>query len=301
MRGDPGPAPDAARGAVESWTVRRMASWMAGDFAARGIDSARLDAELLLAHALGCERLGLYLDLERPLSRDELSRVRELVRRRRAHEPVAYVVGHKEFWGRRLEVSPDVLVPRPETELLVEVALGVGTFAHALDLCTGSGAVAIALAAERSDAHVDATDRSAAALVVARRNLERHALVDRIALHEGDLFDALPTPRRYDLVTANPPYLAEGEWQELPPDVRDHEPRSALVAGPSGLELHARIAAGVGAWLAPAGLVLVEVGAGQAPAVAELLRATGLDRVDVHRDLRGIERVVSARRGAVPR
>lgn len=287
-----------AAGASERWTVRRMAAWMAGDFASRALDSPRLDAEVLLAHALGCKRIDLYLDIDRPLAQEELGRVRELVRRRRARESVAHIVGHKEFWGRHIEVTPAVLVPRPETELLVELALAasVDRLERALDLCTGSGAVAVALALERPTARFDATDLSPAALEVARRNLERHALLERVTLHEGDLFAALPEPRRYDLVTANPPYISEGEWPALPPEVRDHEPRSALVAGPEGTEVHARIAASVGEWLAPGGIVFVEVGAGQAPTVASSLQRGGFTHVEAHRDLRGIDRIVSAHR-----
>lgn len=279
----------------DSWTTRRMLGWMAEDLAGRGVESARLDAELLLAHALGCERLQLYLDMDRPLSDADLARVRGLVVRRRAREPIAYIVGRREFWGRRLQVTRDVLVPRPETELLVELGrarVGEGA-ARILDLCTGSGAVAVALALERPGAVVDATDASEAAIAVARANLATYAVDARVTLHRGDLFLALPEPRRYDLITANPPYIADSEWAVLPADVREHEPRIALIAGPEGVEVHRRIAAEAGRWLAPGGSLLVEVGTGQAPAVAALLRDAGLVEVQSHRDLAGIERVVS--------
>ena len=274
-----------------------MLGWMADDLAGRGIEGARLDAELLLAHALGCERLQLYLEMDRPLAEAELARVRGLVVRRRAREPVAYIVGRREFWGRRIQVTSDVLVPRPETELLVEVGrarVGEGA-ARLLDLCTGSGAVAIALALERPGAVVDATDASEAALAIARANVAAHGLDARVRLHFGDLFRALREPHRYDLITANPPYIAEAEWLSLPPEVRQHEPRIALVAGPEGIEVHRRIAAEAANWLAPGGSLLVEVGAGQAPTVVALLRDAGLIDVQAHRDLAGIERVVSAR------
>lgn len=284
-----------ARG-TESWTVRRMAKWMADDFTGRGIESARLDAELLVAHALGCKRIDLYLDLDRPMSRDELSRVRALVQRRRAHEPVAYLIGQREFWGLRIEVSSAVLVPRPETELLVERGLlalpEVG--GRALDLCTGSGAVALALATERAEARVDATDASPEALAVARGNVAQHGLAERIALHEGDLFDALPEPRRYDLITANPPYVTQGEWGDLPPDVRDHEPQLALVAGPEGTEVLTRIVDAARDWLTETGVLLLEVGETQAPDVETRCRDAGFASVASHEDLRGVARVVAA-------
>jgi release factor glutamine methyltransferase len=272
-----------------------MLAWMTEDLAGRGVDGARLDAELLLAHALGGERLDLYLDLDRPLGEPELASVRALVVRRRQREPVAYILGRREFWGRRLQVTPDVLVPRPETELLVELGLArVGEGARRiLDLCTGSGAVAIALACERPDSSVDATDMSEAALAVARANAAAHAVDARVAFHAGDLFAALPKMRPYALVTANPPYIREGDWGSLPPDVREHEPRLALVAGPEGVEVHVRIAREAPRWLAPGGSLLVEVGVGQASTVAALFRDAGFAQVAAHRDLAGIERVVS--------
>jgi release factor glutamine methyltransferase len=273
-----------------------MLGWMADDLGQRGIATARLDAELLLAHALGCERLALYLDMERPLGATELAGVRELVKRRRAREPVAYILGRREFWGRRFEVTPDVLVPRPETELLVEHGLArLGDrHAAALDLCTGSGAVALSLAAERPGLTVDATDVSAGALAVAERNRAFHDLASRVALYQGDLFAALPAPRCYDLITANPPYIAERDWEALPPEVREHEPRVALLAGPEGLDVVRRIASEASRWLAPGGALMVEVGAGQAEAAAAALREAGLVDVAARRDLAGIERVVVA-------
>jgi release factor glutamine methyltransferase len=282
---------------AETWTIREVLRWTGRDFAERGVDAPRLDAELLVAHALRMDRVGLYLDMERPLSADELARVRALVQRRRQREPVAYILGTREFFGRAFEVGPAVLVPRPDTETLVERALEVlpkGP-ARILDLCTGSGIIAISLAASRPDVDVDATDVSKEALEVAGRNAERHAVGDRIAWHLGDLFAAVPAGRLYDLVTANPPYISEGELPTLAPEVARWEPRLALAAGVEGLDVLERIAAGVPEVLRPGGAVLVEVGLGQASSVCQALEAAGLHAVRAHRDLGGVERVVEGR------
>jgi release factor glutamine methyltransferase len=282
---------------AETWTLRRIVRWMTDDFQKRGVGSARLDAELLAAHALGITRVSLFMDLDRPLDVRELEAIRALVPRRRRREPMAYILGRREFWGLELKVGPSVLIPRPETELLVELSLphlpaaGEG---RVLDLCTGSGCVAIAIATERPMAAVVATDLSEDALEVARVNTAAHGVDGRVELVQGDLFGPL-AGRLFDVVTANPPYLAARELGECEPDVRDFEPRLALVAGDGGLEIVARIASGLGAHLAPAGRAFVEVGAGQAGAAASLLRERGFV-TEIHLDLARIERVVEARR-----
>ncbi len=282
-----------------TWTVRRIVAWMAQDFAARGVETARLDADLLVAHALGLDRVGLFLGLDRELEPAELAQIRALVTRRRASEPVAYILGRKEFYGRTYAVSPAVLVPRPDTETLVERALALlpaSADAHVLDLCTGSGAIAVALAAERPAFRVDATDLSAEALAVARRNVAAHGLEARVALWEGDLFGALPEPRRYALVCANPPYIPTGDARSLPRDVVAHEPHLALFGGADGLDVVRRLVAEAPAWLAPGGTLLVELGAGQGEHALALVRADA--RYAAARtlpDLAGIARVLEAR------
>ncbi len=289
--------------ASSPWTVRRIVAWMAADFAARGIESARLDADLLVGHALGLDRVGVFLALERELTDDELTRVRALVTRRRASEPVAYLVGKKEFFGLTFVVSPAVLVPRPDTETLVERALALlptDPAAHArslvLDLCTGSGAIAVALASERDALHVDATDLSPEALAIARVNVDAHSLSERVRLFVGDLFAALPEPRKYALVCANPPYIPKRDARTLPRDVFAHEPHLALFGGIDGLEVVRRLVAEAPAWLAPGGTLLVEIGAGQAADVLALARG---DRryadARMHDDLGGVARVLEAR------
>jgi len=281
------------------WTIRGMVEWMARDFSSRGLASPRLDAELLVAHTLGLDRVGLYLDLDRPLADPELDRLRALVGRRRKHEPVAYILGRREFWGRSFEVGPAVLVPRPETETLVERALELledDATGPLLDLCTGSGAIALTLLAERPALRADATDISADALEVAARNAEALGVADRVRLLEGDLFAPLPAESRYRLAVCNPPYVAEADLETLARDIVDHEPRVALVAGADGLAVVRRLAGEARARLEPGGVLLVEVGAGQAGAVTELLGAGGLEDASVHRDLGGVDRVVEARR-----
>jgi len=280
------------------WTVRSMAKWMADDFAGRGLDSPRLDAELLLAHGLGCDRMGLYLDLDRPLDTAELDGIRALVKRRRAREPVAYILGEREFVGRSFEVGTAVLIPRPDTETLVDRALALlepETDARLADVCTGSGCIAITLAAARPGCQVDATDLSEDALLVAHRNAARHDTDARVRFLAGDLLAALPEGERYALIACNPPYVTQAQWAGLDADVRDHEPRLALVGGDDGLEMYRRLAPDLPGRLQPGGRVLLEVGMGQAPAVSALLQAAGLIELQVHEDLGGIERVVEAR------
>lgn len=283
----------------ERWTIRRVLEWSAKDLAQRGAESPRLDAELLVAEALGIDRVGLYLDLDRPLGRPELDRIRPLIERRRTREPVAYILGRREFWGRTFEVTAAVLVPRPDTETLVERALALlppDAEGAMLDLGTGSGILAVTLAAERPTIHADAVDLSAEALAVARRNAARHQVIERITFFEGDLFAPLPRERAYDLVVSNPPYIPEDEVPVLAPEVARWEPRLALAAGKDGLAVLRRIAAESVSRLRPGGRVLVEIGAGQAEAVRALFAQNELGEILVHKDLAGIDRVVEARR-----
>jgi release factor glutamine methyltransferase len=280
------------------WTVQRMLAWMTQDFAGLRVATPRLDAELLLSHALGCDRVRLYMDMQRPLDEPERERVRGLVQRRRRHEPVAYILGRKEFYKRSLEVTRDVLVPRPETEILVDRALDALPRAatRALDLCTGSGAIALALALERPNLQLDATDISQAALAVAARNAARLDVAERVQLHLGDLFRALP-PRRYSLIVANPPYVADAEWSTLTRDITDHEPPLALLAGPDGLQILRSLCADAADWLEPGGALMLEVGHTQAAQVSAWLRADDrLEATTTYNDLNGVERVVESRR-----
>jgi release factor glutamine methyltransferase len=280
-----------------TWTVSAVLKWAADDFRARGIEAPRLDAEVLLAFALETGRVELVVNATRPLGQEELSRFRELVKRRRTREPVAYLVGRREFYGRLFRVDRRVLIPRPDTEKLVEVALertaARSMSLRALDLCTGSGCVAITLARERPTARVQAIDSSDDALAVARENALRLGAYNA-SFSRADLYQGLdPVYARFDLVTANPPYIPQGEMVTLMPDVRDFEPRLALEGGEDGLAILRRVVDGAPRFLESSGVLAVEVGIGQAVGVAEMLRARGFCEVTSSRDYLRVERVVS--------
>ncbi len=294
--------PERAREASEparddNWTIARVLAWAADDFRRRGLDSPRLDAELLLSHVLGVDRMRLLIDAGRTLTKGELLAYRELIVRRRRAEPVAYILGVREFYGHALRVSSSVLVPRPDTETLVEVALertrSAHLFGEALDLCTGSGCVAIAFARRRPTWRVTGVDLSRAAVAVARANVERIGAAFGVAIVEGDLDAPLAAPARFDLLTANPPYIPTGDLSTLPADVRDHEPRLALDGGADGLDLVRRVVSVARRRLRPGGVVALEIGHDQAERAAALLDAEGFGAVERRKDYGGIERVVS--------
>lgn len=262
----------------EVWTPLRLLEWTTRRFAEAGIDSPRLAAQILLAHALRIDRVQLYVQHDKPLGPEELARYRELVKRRLAGEPVAYLTGQQEFWSLPLAVDARVLVPRRDTETLVELVLDQVDRAAALriaDIGTGSGAIALALARELPRAELVATDRSAEALALARENAARLKLADRVAFREGDLYAALAEGERFDVLASNPPYIASAEIDRLSPEVR-REPRAALDGGPDGLDALRRLVAGAAAHLvAPGGLLALEHGFDQGPAVRALIDATG--------------------------
>jgi release factor glutamine methyltransferase len=284
----------------EVWTVSRVVGWAADDFRRRGIESPRFEAELLLAHALKTDRMRVILDAHRPLADGELAQYRELIRRRRAGEPVAYLRGVKEFYGRPFHIDKRVLVPRPDTEILVEVALrrttATSMSGRYLDLCTGSGCVAVSLARERPTSKVFAIDVSAEALVVATDNALRLGAIFQMSFLEGDLFEPLGpfAGLKFDLITANPPYITDADFATLPVDVRTFEPRVALTGGPDGLDVMRKVIEGARGWLRPGGVLAVEMGAGQAEGVTTLFGAAGFSEIAVDRDYGGHARVVSA-------
>jgi release factor glutamine methyltransferase len=284
----------------ESWSIKRVLAWATDDFKRRGNKSARLDAELLLGEALGFDRIKLIVEAERPLAEGELGRYRALIKRRRVGEPIAYILGRREFFALPLRVDRRVLIPRPDTEILVETALN-GTraqhlYGRMLDLCTGSGCVAIAFAKERPTWRVTAVDVSADAASVARENVQRAGVVHNVAVLEGDLFAPLAESARYELITANPPYIPSAEIAGLDVDVRDFEPRLALDGGADGLEITRRLVHDAMRYLSPGGLLALEGGFDQAPAVTALLEAAGFLEVTRSKDLAGVERVVSGRK-----
>jgi release factor glutamine methyltransferase len=283
--------------AAEPWTIRRVLAWSTDDLKKRGSTSPRLDAELLLCKVLGIDRVGLLIDADRPLGKIELGQYRELHQRRRAGEPVAYLLGVREFYGRPFLVDGRVLIPRPDTEHLVEVALArtrhLSLSARVLDLCTGSGCVAVSLGRERPTTRVLAADVSPEALAVAAVNALRLGAYN-VAFVLSDLFAALrPGGDRFDLVTANPPYIAEGEIPSLSVDIRGYEPHLALSGGADGLDFLRRIVSGAPAFLDAEGVLAVEIGSDQGRAVQELFAGEGYRDVSVQRDYGGLDRVVS--------
>lgn len=277
----------------ETWTTLKVLSWTKEHLAGRGIANARLEAEWMLCAALGLDRVGLYLNFERPLDGAELAAYRAMVARRARREPLQHILGSQEFFGLEFEVTPDVLIPRHDTETLVAEALARASAARSvLDIGAGSGCIAVSLAKHLPAAMVTATDVSEAALAVARRNADRNGVVVEFLL--GSLLEPV-AGRRFDLIVSNPPYIPSGDIAGLEPEVRDFEPRGALDGGPDGLDAYRVLIPAAPAFLNPGGWLLVEVGIGQAEAVARMFREGGFAAEPVTvRDPGGIERVVGA-------
>lgn len=279
--------------------LRDILGQSADYLARKQIDSPRLSAELILAHALGIQRLGLYLDLDRPLLEHDLAKIRPLLARRGIGEPVAYILGRKEFYGLEFAVTPDVLIPRPETELGVDLVRGLAsadTPWTLADVGTGSGALAVALLVHLPRSRCLAVDLSAEALAIARKNSAAHQVIDRVSFVRADLL----TPVRscsLDLIVANPPYLGEAELAAISREVADFEPRRALVAGPRGDELFASLATQAMRVLRPGGYLLMEVGHTQADSVARTVAGMsgGWTAISRHKDFAGVNRYVQAR------
>ena len=270
-----------------AWTTLGVLDWTTQRFTEAGIGPARLEAQLLLAHALQCTRMQLYTGFDKPLGEDELARYRALIKRRLAGESVSYLVGETEFWGLPFHVDASVLVPRPDTETVIEVARSArpdrARACRILDLCTGSGVIAVSLAKEYPAARVVATELSPAAAAIARRNAARNQVADRVDVREGDLFSPV-AGEQFDLITANPPYIASAVIATLSSEVR-REPMMALDGGPDGLQFYDRICSAARAHLAPGGALVVEHGYDQADAVRARFEATGLADITLVHDL----------------
>jgi release factor glutamine methyltransferase len=280
-------------------TLRDLAAEIAARLAAAGIEGARSEAWLLLAAVTGRERAALMTGAD-TLSAAQEARLDALVRRRVAREPVAYLLGEKEFWSLCFEVDPVVLIPRPETETVVEAVLARlpdrERPLRMLDLGVGAGCLLLALLSELPRATGLGIDESAAALAIARRNAERLGLAARAHFRPARWGEGLADP--FDVIVSNPPYVAEGDWDGLQPEIRDFEPKAALVAGPDGLAAYRALAPDCARLLAPGGLCALEIGSGQGDAVAALLAVQGLTVIERRRDLAGIERCVLARHPA---
>jgi release factor glutamine methyltransferase len=289
---------------TESWTIGRLLTWTADFLKQHGSDSPRLDAELLLAHAKGCPRIELYTAFTDVADEATRTAFRALVKRRGEGTPVAYLLGRREFYSLSFQVTSDVLIPRPETEFLLIALLDRAKATGATDarlaiadVGTGSGILAVCAAKYLKQSQVTAIDISPAALRVALANAQEHGVVDRIEFVTGDLLAGLPADRQFDFIVSNPPYVSEAEFAELAPDVRDYEPRGALVAGPKGTEIIERLVAQAAERLRPGGWLLVEI----SPMIAEAVQATvrnsaALELAPIVRDLAGLARIVAARR-----
>lgn len=250
---------------ADTWTIGRLLQWTTEYFRQHGSATPRLDAELLLAEAVGCKRIDLYTSFDQVASQEIRARFRELVRRRVAGEPVAYLLGRKEFYSLTFRVTPDVLIPRPETELLVMALLdlvkseGFGELLYICDVGTGSGILAVCAAKFLPQARIWAVDASAKALEVARMNCQHHGVADRVELVQGDLLGWAPPDLRFHFILSNPPYVSEAEWTALAPEIRNYEPREALVAGPTGTEVIGRLVPQAAEHLYPGGWILLEI------------------------------------------
>ena len=292
------------------WTVLELLNWTADYFRRLGLDNPRLNAEVLLGKVLGLERIMVYARFDQPVGERERDEFRALVRRRADGEPLQYLLGSTEFYGRRFELTPAVLIPRQETELVVEKCLAKATDAPlwAADIGTGSGAIAVTLAAERPTLHVIATDLSADALALAARNAAAHGVADRVLTARGDLTGPvrglLPADRAgLDLLVSNPPYVRTGDIAGLEPEVRDHEPRQALDGGPDGLDVLRRLVPAAAELLLPGGWLVLELGERQADAVRQLAEGTGafdVAGIEITVDAQGCERVFCVQKSDSP-
>jgi release factor glutamine methyltransferase len=280
---------------AENWTTLKVLDWTKEYLLSRGVENARLEAEWLLCAATGLDRVGLYLNFEKPLNDEELAVYRVMVARRGKREPLQHILGTQEFCGLEFEVTPDVLVPRHDTETLVNEALAQMPSARSvLDIGTGSGCIAVTLAHRLPVASVTAVDISEAALKVAGRNAERNGVL--IEFLNGSLFEPV-AGRQFDLIISNPPYIPSGDMKKLQPEVRDYDPRGALDGGLDGLEIYRRLVPDALTFLERGGWLLVEVGTGQADDVSNLFNsAGGYGQSITSCDPAGIARVVGGQR-----
>lgn len=288
----------------DPWTIARLLAWTRDYFQRQNVESPRLCAEILLADALGCERLELYTRHEAVPSDTQLAKYRDAVRQAAKGRPIAYLTGRKEFFSLSFTVTPDVLIPRPETEVLVERVIhlarhGEGRIKSILDVGTGSGCIAVSLAKHLPEVKVFASDISFAALAVAKQNAERHGVLERISFRETDLVAGWEDAGPFDIIASNPPYIGEYERAELPVNVRDHEPECALFGGDDGLSITRRLVVDAAPLLAPNGHFLMEISYDHPVAVRQLLEDAGWQSIVTYQDAARLERVVHARRAAV--
>jgi release factor glutamine methyltransferase len=288
----------------KTWTVLELINETTAYFKKKAIESARLDAELLLAHCLNRTRIQLYIDFERQVTAEELFAFRELVRRRAAREPVAYLIGYKDFWSLKIKVEKGVLIPRPETELLVEEAVKIfervpekDAQRKILELGAGSGALSIALAQELKNCIIYATDISSAALKIAQDNSREHGCADRVHFIRSVSLGPFRQREIFDLIVTNPPYICSADIPGLAPEIREHEPIEALDGGPKGLDFYRQWIPEMPLLLKRNGWAVFEMGANQSAAVSQLCQNTGaFTDVQTVKDFAGYERVIRARK-----
>jgi release factor glutamine methyltransferase len=283
----------------EPWTYGRLLEWTAKFLAQKGYESPRLDTEVLLSHVLGCPRIALYTRYEEPATEDERARFKELIRKRLEGCPVAYLVGRKEFFSLTFEVGPAVLIPRPDTETLVNECWALAkplAEPSVIDIGTGSGAIAVAVAKQHKGAKVTATDISPDALAVAQRNAAKHGVAERVRFLAGDLFDPVPVDERFDFVLSNPPYIAHEDMAKLPVGVRDYEPHTALDGGPGGYAVFERLIREAPRYLKAGGWLIVEIGSPQEGPARQRIEAVAVyELAATVKDGSGHARVLRAR------
>jgi len=281
------------------WTIQKLLNWTTEYLKNKGVDSPRLSAELLISHVLCLKRIELYTQFNKQVPQHQLDQLHDLVKRAGLSESVAYLTGKTEFYSLELEITSDCLIPRPETELLVQRAIEFlrtrSGIQHVCDLCTGSGCIAVAIAKNYPNAHVIATDISDAALDVAFRNVEKHQLNEHVQLLCGDLFDPVIQQldvKQFDLIVCNPPYVSTSEYETLDKNVKDYEPASALLAGEDGLDVYMRIINKVDEFLKPGAALMLEIGYSQGNAVRELLEQTDIfTDIKIEKDFHNNDRI----------
>lgn len=275
------------------WTIKKILDWTQDYFYKKEIDSARLDAELLLSHVLQIKRLDLYLQFDRVLAPKELSAYKALIQRRVEHEPVATILGEKEFWSLTFKVTRDVLIPRPDTEVLVEQVLKkIGGAVHGFEIGIGSGAIAIALLKEVSFLQMEAVEISKAAVLLSQENARTHGVEDRLKIMVKDFLNDFSCVRKFDFIVSNPPYVSEEDFVKLPQTIKNFEPRLALVAADKGLAFYKVIAQKSHEWLKENGFVAVEIGETQGEAVKNIFLKNNLQDIKIIKDYVGLDRVV---------
>jgi release factor glutamine methyltransferase len=286
----------------DTWTIQKLLNWVTEYLTSKGIESPRLSAELLLSHVLELKRIDLYTQFNKQVPQDQLDKLHELVKRAGLYEPVAYLTGKTEFYSLELDITADCMIPRPETELLVQRSIEFlrtrSGVQYVCDLCTGSGCIAVAIAKNFPDARITATDISAAALAVAARNVEKHRLKEQVRLLCGDLFEPIIQQldvSQFDLIVCNPPYVSISEYEKLDKNIKDYEPQSALLAGQDGMDIYRRIIKEVDKFLKPGASLMLEIGYAQGPAVRELLEQTSaFTDIKIEKDFHNNDRIVNA-------